>query len=58
MFALVLWIVITLAIFGFVMWIFLCLNSGRFSKEENEREYTRACEKAREILKRRHDKDV
>ena len=58
MFALVIWIVITLAIFGFVMWIFLFLNSGSISQEENEREYIRACQRAREIWKRRQDKDV
>ena len=55
MIELVIFIVVALAVFGSVMWIFLCLNSGRFSKEENEREYKRACARAKEILKRRHN---
>lgn len=53
MFELVIFIVIALCIFGFVTWIFLCLNSGRISEEEREKNFEIACKRAREILKRR-----
>ena len=55
MFALVIGIVIFLAVFGFVMWIFLCLNSSKISKVENEREYKMLCDRARKILRRRNN---
>ena len=62
MLALVIWIIVALAIalviFGFVMWIFLCLNSAGISEEEREMEFEIAWKRAKEIWKRRQDKDV
>jgi flagellar basal body-associated protein FliL len=51
-------VLVALCVFGLVMSIFLCLNSGSISEEEREAEFKKACKRAKEIWNRSHNNDV